>query len=90
MKNWRHILHLYKKELNYKLRYDIQIYRSKQFESTFIEITQDKEHIVVGCIYRHTSMELGEFNSDYLRNLLEKLSLKNKTTFYLEILMQIH
>ena len=90
MKNWRHILHLYKKELNYKLRYDIQIYRSKQFESTFIEITQDKEHIVVGCIYRHTSMELGEFNSDYLRNLLEKLSLKNKTKFYLEILMQIH
>ena len=54
---------------------DIQIYKSKQLESTFIEITQGKEHVVVGCIYRHPSMELGQFNSDYLSNLSEKLSL---------------
>ena len=33
---------------------------------------------MVGCIYRHPSMKLGEFNSDHLPNLLEKLSLENK------------
>ena len=70
-------LHI-KNGLNYKLRNDIQIYKSKQLESTFIEITQDKENIVVGCIYRHPSMELGEFNSHYRTKLLEKLSLENK------------
>ena len=47
--------------------------------TTFIELTQDKEHMVVGCVYRHLSMELGEFNSHYLKNLLEKLSLENTT-----------
>ena len=41
-------------------------------------MTQDKEHIVVGCMHRVPSMELGEFNSDYLANLSEKLSLENK------------
>ena len=60
-----------KKRLNYKLRNAIQIYKSKQLESTFIERTQDKEHVVVGCIYRHPSMELAEFNSHYLTNLLD-------------------
>ena len=68
-----------KKRLNYKLRNDLQIFKSKELESTFIEITQNKEITVVGCIYRHPSMELSEFNSDYLTNLLEKLSLENKT-----------
>ena len=71
-----------KKRLNYKLRNDIQIYNSKQLESTFIEITQDKEQIVLGCIYRHPSMNLEEFNSDYLPKLSEKLSLENKTLFF--------
>ena len=33
---------------------------------------------MVGFIYRHPSTELGEFGSDYLTNLLEKLSLENK------------
>ena len=68
-----------KKGLHYKLRNDLQIYKSKELESTFIEITQNKKITVVGCIYRHPSMELSEFNSDYLANLLEKLSVENKT-----------
>ena len=59
-----HLVH--KKRLNYKPRNDVQIYKPKQLESTFKELTQDKEHIVVGCICRHPSMELREFNSDYL------------------------
>ena len=34
---------------------------------------------MVGCIYRHPFIELGEFNSHSLTNVLEKLSLENKT-----------
>ena len=43
----------------------------ESIKSTFIEMTQDKEHIVVGCMHRVPSMELGEFNSDYLANVSE-------------------
>lgn len=59
------------------------IYKTKQLESTFIEVTRDKEQILVGCIYRHSSMELGEFNSHYLANLLEKLLSENKILVFL-------
>ena len=68
-----------KKELNYKPRNDLQIYRSRELESTFMEITQNKKITVVGCIYRHSPMELSGFNSDCLANLSEKISLENKT-----------
>ena len=47
-----------KKGLHYKLRNDLQIYKSNELESTFIEITQNKEITVVCCICRHPSMEL--------------------------------
>ena len=63
-----------KKGLNYKLRKDLEIYKSKQLESTFIEVNLKNEKIVIDCIYRHPSMELSEFNSDYLTNLLDTLS----------------
>ena len=68
-----------KKGLNYKLKKDLEIYKSKQLESTFIEVNLKNEKVVIGCIYRHPSMELSEFNNDYLTNLLDTLSSENKT-----------
>ena len=50
----------------------------KQLESTFIEVVQNKERIIIGCLYRHPSMELSEFNNHYLSNLLDNLSGGNK------------
>ena len=50
-----HLVH--KKRLNYKPRNDIQIYKPKRLESTFKEITQDKEHIVVGLDTRPWNWE---------------------------------
>ena len=67
-----------KKGINYKLQKDLQNYKSKQLESTFIEVFQNKEKIVIGSIYRHPSMELSEFNNHYLTNLLDSLSNENK------------
>ena len=67
-----------KKGINYKLRKDLQIYKPKQLESTFIEVVQNKERIIIGCLYRHPSMELSEFNNHYLSNLLDNLFEENK------------
>ena len=72
-----------KKDLNYKLRKDLEIYKSKQPESTFIEVNLKNEKVAIGCIYRHPSMELLEFNNDYLTNLLDTLSSENKTVVLL-------
>ena len=72
-----------KKGLNYKLRKDLEICKSKQLESTLIEINLKNENIVIGSIYRHPSMKLSEFNNNYLTNLLDTLSLENKTVVLL-------
>ena len=42
-------------------------YKDKELESKFIEIILvNNKNIIVGCIYRHPSMSVNEFNSDYL------------------------
>ena len=39
-------------------------------KSVFIEIIQkDSKNIVVGCKYRHPSMQQSEFNDEYLKSL---------------------
>ena len=72
-----------KKGINYKLRKDLQIYNSKQLESTFIEVVRNKERIIIGYLYRHPSMKLLEFNNHYLSSLLDNLSGQNKTVVLL-------
>ena len=74
------------KKFNSKPRNDLDniLYRSKTLESSFIEIINPgKKNIVIGCIYRHPSMDLNEFNERYLNILLEKLSKENKNVFLL-------
>ena len=79
-----------KKGLNYKLRKDLEIYKSKQLESAFTEINLKNEKGKIGCIHTHPSMKLSEFNGDYLINLLDTLSSENKTVVLLGDLMQIY
>ena len=53
-------------------------------ESTFIKVTNlSNTNIIVGCIYRHATMDLNEFNCYYLNALLEKLAKEQKTVFLL-------
>ena len=76
---WGDLLYL-KNNINYTLRDDLKIYKSKEVESTFIEIINPKEkNIIVGCIYRHHCMDTTEFNSFYLKNLSQKLSREKKS-----------
>ena len=42
-----------------------------------------KSNIIVGTIYKHPSMDLTDFNSNYLNNLLEKISKEQKFVFLL-------
>ena len=73
-------LYISNKITNYKKRNDLQIYKSKQLESVFIEIMNKKtSNIIVGCIYRHPCMHVNDFNENFLAPLLEKISFENKT-----------
>ena len=47
-----------KKVGKYKCRKDLQIYKPKELESTFIEINQKNKKLIKGCIYRHPSIDL--------------------------------
>ena len=70
--------------LSYKCRNDRNIYKKSELESTFIEILNPrKSNIIVGIIYRHPSMDLTDFNCNYLNKLLENISKKQKSAFLL-------
>ena len=70
--------------LLYKTRNDLNIYKSTELESVFIEIINHKKsNILVGCIYRHPLMDLNEFNDYYLNELLHKLSSESKSVILL-------
>ena len=61
---------------------DSLTYKSNEVESVFIEIvTPKKNNIIIGCIYRHPSMESQEFNDNYLNPLLDKITEENKKIF---------
>ena len=67
--------------LSYKCRNDLNIYKKNELESTFIEIVNP--NILVGVIYRHPSMDLADFNCNYLNKLLENISKEQKSIFLL-------
>ena len=67
------------KNINFKIRNDLKIYKYKEIESVFIEIINRKgKNTIVECMYRHPCMEVTEFNDVFLQNILEKLSYENK------------
>ena len=69
--------------LSYIPRQDLNIYEKNELESTFIEIMNPRKSNLVGSIYKHPSMDLTDFNSNYLSNLLEKVSKEQKSIFLL-------
>ena len=69
--------------LSYIPRFDLNIVKKNQVESTFIEIINTKKtNIVVDCIYKHPNMEVLEFNN-HLSQMLEKVSKEQKHIFLL-------
>ena len=67
------------KEINYKTRDDLKIYKKKLLESEFIEVLSDSnKNAIVGCIYKHPGLTIQEFNFDFLYPLIDKLATENK------------
>ena len=68
--------------LSYKCCNDLNIHKKDEVESTFIEIVNlKKSNIIVGVICRHPSMDLTDFNCNYLIKLLENISKEQKSIF---------
>ena len=60
--------------LSYKCRNDLNIYKENELEFTFIEIFNlKKSNIIAGVIYRYPSMDLTDFNCNYLKKLLDNI-----------------
>ena len=58
------------------------MYKPKQLESVFVEICNNiNKNVIIGCIYRHPSMDLNEFNEEFINPLMEKLATDNKKLF---------
>ena len=65
--------------LNYTVRSDLATYKKKKLESIYIEVVNLKgKNLIIGCIYRHPSMNSTEFIDVYMSDLLQKIS-KDKT-----------
>ena len=77
-------------QLSYEPRNDLRIYKKIELESTFVEIINPKKsNIIVGTIYWPPSMDVTDFNQNYLNGLLDKISKRKKTYFFLVISISI-
>ena len=54
------------------------IFSSGPLESTFCEIKHNKKNILVGCVYKHPSMDIDIFNENFISPFLSKISRENK------------
>ena len=58
----------------YKPLKGLNIYKSHELESTFIEIINSKKsNVILGVVYRHSTMDLNEFNDKYVNKLLDNI-----------------
>ena len=70
--------------LAYQRRNDLNLYKKNYLESTFVEITNPtKANAIVGCIYRHPTVDVNEFTCYYFNPLLEKLAKEQKIVLLL-------
>ena len=68
----------------YKPRNDLSSYKKSELESTFLKIVNPKKaNIIYGMIYRHPSMDVTDFNQNYLNGLLDKVPKEEKNIFLL-------
>ena len=69
-------------KFDYKPRKDLEIYKSKDIESTFVEIIRPKsKNIIVGCIYKHHTIKQKDFR-ELLSPLITKVSKEKKNLLH--------
>ena len=70
--------------LSYKPRPDLSIYKANQLESTFVEtINTQKSNIAIGCLRKHSNMDVVDFKNNHLNQVLKILSKEHKQVFLL-------
>ena len=70
--------------INCKPRKEFEIYRSKELESSFIEIINPKgSNDIVGVIYRQPNMDTSQFTDDKFNELMLKLSYERNKRVYI-------
>ena len=70
--------------LSYKPRPDLNIYKTNQLESTFVEIINPKKtNIVIRCLYKHPNIDVLDFKNNCLTQILENVSKERKQVFLL-------
>ena len=58
------------------------LYKSEVLEATVLEIINPKaKNIIITCVYRHPSMDLKEFNEDFLTPYLSTTDKEKKKHF---------
>ena len=71
-----------KNGINYKPRTDLNMHKSKELESFFIEVINGKaKNEIIGTIYRHPCMDPTEFVDEYMKPLNDKINKDNKRVF---------
>ena len=71
-----------KSGINFKPRNDLNICKSKDLESAFIEvINKNESNDIIGVVYRHPCMNESDFIDNYLTELVNKISKTNKKVF---------
>ena len=72
------------KNLRYRSRSDLTLYKSKDIEPSFVEIIESKKkrkNTIVACIYKHPNVPVGESIKDFLEPLLENFLSKKPKLF---------
>ena len=71
-------------EFNILPRPDLEIYSSKQVESTFVEVINNNgKNDLVGVVYRHHSIDKSTFTNDYMSVLIDKLNNEKNKNIYI-------
>ena len=73
-----------KRKRSYKIRKDLKLYKPYKIEYVFVEsIMPKRTNVIVWCIYRHSDNDTDDFNTNYQRSLLQKLSKGSSKKFFL-------
>ena len=73
-----------KENIDIKRRNDLEekMYKSRQLESVFLEIVKEgRKNEIMGCVYRHPTMTIDDFNENFFSDFIHKLSNENKVSY---------
>ena len=71
-----------KNDINFFPRPDLDIYKSRELESYFIEVLNPKgKNTIIGTMYRHPCMDQNLFLDDFVKPLCDKLTAENKKIY---------